>query len=184
MKEETSGIPVSEKPKRQYKKRQPIEQSAPNPNIAALENDYVAAVRQRSAFVQKVNIATAKLNQANLELKYAQEELSQVDGNIQFLAHSIAQLKGVPIQVQPQFTGQFQAASRLSDFQNTVPQSPTWTPAIPFPSGDVSSLPANNRGIHRDASPPQLNGAGEIANTASAVDFMTPELRAQFHGKG
>lgn len=191
MSDEATQSTSGSKPKRKYSPRQPQVQVpvAPSPHIVALEGDYVQLVRERQKFVMAVNAASGKVNLAQMELNAAQSELQQIDGNIQFIAASIQQMKngGMPV---PQIPYVAQNLQQFGGYPSQDPRfapSPPYTPVTPFPTAPpfgVSSFPARNDGLYADASPRGYvsNDPEDMANTASATDFRTPELRAQFAG--
>jgi hypothetical protein len=185
MENESVSIPDANqvKPKRKYERRQPQQippQSiAPNPQIMALENGIVPLVNQRLEANQKVRAATSRANQANSELQAAQNELSEIESEISYRMNLIGQLKngGMPVPSQP-YISPGQGQPRYADF-GQPPMSAPYSPVIPYPShpvasGQVGSYPAQNAGLYPDAT----------ERSESAVDFMTPELRAQFSGRG
>lgn len=194
--EQTPANPPEEahKKKRNYPKerkspQQPIA-NIPNPAIMAMEAALPPLMDQRMVANQRVRAVQARANQIQMELEAAQGELAQIEGEVNYRLQTIAQMKGLPMP-QTQFAPpQYGAPPRFADYPQQPP-SPLYQPIAPYPSSPgpmpgVSSMPANNRGLHRDANPPSLNLSNdpeEIANGASAVDFMTPELRAAFEGR-
>lgn len=166
MTEELSENLVPQKQKRPYNRKQPSQihqqSSAPNPNIVALEGDYVTLVRKRSSIAVKVN-------QANMQLQFAQNELSQIDGEIQFLANSIAQMKngGMPVPQTPYVAHSMQPqyVANSSGFGYQQPSSP-YNPVTPYPTmpsfdNGVGSFPGQNRGLYPDATD-RLESAEEV----------------------
>ena len=98
---------TEQKPKRRYVRHQPqqIQNPAPkiNQNIVALESGIIPLVNQRLETNQKLAIATAKANQANVELASIREELQRVESEIQYRMNLIGQLKngGAPVPQTP-----------------------------------------------------------------------------------
>lgn len=187
MSEEATPVAPTGKTKRKYTPRQPQIQApvAPSPHIVALEGDYVQLVRERQKFVMAVNAASGKVNLAQMELNSSQSELQQIDGNIQFIAASIQQMKngGMPVPSTPYVATQFQPPA---GYPSAYPPSAPYQPVTPFPTGSYvpGSFPSPNQGLYPDASPRGYmpDNPEDLANTASAADFRTPELRAQFMG--
>ena len=167
--------PPSLKAKRAYHRRQspPIQTSAPNPNIMALESDLIPLVNQRLDANRKVLIATQKANQANFDLENARNELQQIESEINYRMQIIGQIKngGMPVPQTPyiaQALSQPQSgySNQLPNYSNQqsgygpnfVPSSPPYAPVIPYPAQPASvpgvgSMPANNIGLYPDVAP-------------------------------
>ena len=190
----TTAVPA--KPRRHYNRRNSnspqLQPQMPNPAIQAMESELVPLLQQRTNANLNVTQATAAANRANQDLQQTRDYLAQIESEVNYRLQVIAQLKGVP------FTPQFQQSAPLNQGGSPYPPrfgdypqpSPTYQPIMPFPPGPapmgVSSFPAANRGLYPDANPPSLNlvrDPEEIANASSALDFQTPELRAQFEGR-
>lgn len=162
MTDEIEGTP--QKAKRKYVRREPQivpqQPAAPNPNLIALESGIVPLVSQRLEANQKLRIATAHANQANAALQAAQNEMSEIEGEINYRLQLIGQLKngGMPVPQTPyvaQNLNQPPPWSPQWQGQQSVPMSSPYNPVIPYPSmppaPGVSSFPAPNRGLYPDA---------------------------------
>lgn len=160
----------AKKPARNYpKNRKSPSTAAPNPQnhaIMQMEAAIVPLMDQRMAANQRVRAIQAKANQIAMELESAQGELAQIEGEVNFRLQTIAQMKGVPFVPSTPTGGfpiqtQYQAPQRFADYPQQPP-SPMYQPIQPYPSSPVpmpgvSSLPAQNRGLHPDANDPRLN---------------------------
>jgi hypothetical protein len=186
---------TQEKQKRKYTRRQPapVQQQpiAPNPHIVEMEAGLMPLMDQRLEANRKVALANVKANAATSELMAAQAEFQQIEAEIAYRLNVIGQLKngGMPVPSTPYVAQGFDQRFSGGYPAQYQPPSPPYTPVTPYPTGaaapGVSSFPARNEGLYPDAAPRGYveTDPEKLANAASASDFMTPELRAQFRGQ-
>lgn len=177
MENESANSPAARQ-KRKYTPRQPKAQAPEvNSNISQLESGLIPLIAARREVNARMNLAAHKANIANQELQAVQAEFGQIDGEINYTLQIIGQMKngGVPVP-QGSYIAQGPQYGQGAAYQQP---SPPYTNALPYPqfpgpAEGVSSMPAPNRGLYPDATD----------RAESASDFRTPELRAEFAGRG
>ena len=148
---------------KQRKSAKPEQPIAPNPAVIAMESELLPLMKQRMDANNAVRSATMAVNQANRQLDEAREYLQQIEGEVNYRLQVIAQIKGVPLQIQnpnPQNlyidpSDPSGSRRRFADYP-AQPPSPMYNPVTPYPqfpppAQGIGSWPAPNKGLYPDA---------------------------------
>jgi hypothetical protein len=163
----------------------------PNPTILALEAKIYELSEQRSQAQMAISRANQQFQHAQQNLKFAQDEFQRLDGEVQYRMQLIGQMRGGPPQhltpnSESPWHGQLGQLPPQQTYPWPQPQSPTYTPATPYPqypapfdprmvpSSGIGGIPGNNMGLY-----PDVGGSPDGARTESAEGVRMEEMRTR-----
>jgi len=165
---------------------------APNPHISAMEAEILGLVGARSQAATQISLANRQLQQAQNNLRNAQEEFQRFEAEVQYRMQIVAQMRGgtphplapaIPPYPPPQpgigYAGPPIMSPPYAPAQPYPPYPPAFDPRM-VPATGVGSAPAPNRGLY-----PDLVGGPDGELTSSAEQMREdPQVRDAFRQRG
>ena len=153
-----------------------------NPNIAALESDIYALVKERSQAQSAISHWNQQIQSVQNSLRAAQDGFNRIEGEIQYRMGLVNQMRGGAAPQIPPQSLPYAPTFAPAGYQPPPPQSPPYMPAAPYPTypppfdprmgPGVASYPAPNPGLY-----PDVVGTPEGAVAASADAVRMEEMR-------
>ena len=207
MADDTEILQMPPKAKRHYSPRKPKQPEpapipspqAPNPNVLAAESRINELIEQRLQAQFAMSRANQALQSAQMQFQNARDEVSRLEGEINYRQSVVNQMRGVssagsgyPTAPAPTAQDSFywHGQPPVAQFQPAPApwqqQSPSYAPASPYPQYPapfdprlvpqvgVGAIPAPNHGLY-----PDLVGGPDGSRTESAEQLRMDEMRSR-----